>query len=221
VTASYGEFSDFRPTSDFVRAFLPEAPSRLLEIGCGSGELALALQQNGYDITAIDPAAPEGPPFSKTTLEAFTGSAPFARVVAMRALHHIPDLDGAITKIAALMGPGGAFILEDFGWERMDDPTLAWFFERMRALGRGPRDGPVPASLEECRQSWTREHADLHTSKAMFAALGARFSTRMFAWTHYLNHLLKDPEGKDGEIEALISERISPIAFRFVGFPKM
>ena len=41
----------------FVRAALPPAPARVLEIGAGDGELARALRGDGYDVVAIDPAS--------------------------------------------------------------------------------------------------------------------------------------------------------------------
>jgi SAM-dependent methyltransferase len=215
-----GVFHDYRPTADFVRAFLPDPPCRVLEIGCGAGELALTLRAEGCNLIAIDPDAPEGPPFRKTTLEAFSDPQPFACVIAMRVLHHIHDLDGAVNKIAGMLVPGGPLILEDFGWNLMDDRTLAWYFERQQALGRGPRGSPVPASLEACRETWRTEHAGLHESGPMFDSLAAHFDRRMFAWTQYLAHLLKDTEGNDREIEALVTEEINPIAFRYVGFAK-
>jgi SAM-dependent methyltransferase len=44
---------------EFVVLHLPQAPSRILEMGCGTGELALALAKRGHDLTAIDPGGPE------------------------------------------------------------------------------------------------------------------------------------------------------------------
>lgn len=41
-------------------AHLPPVPSSLLEVGCGTGELALALSAAGYRVVAIDPDAPNG-----------------------------------------------------------------------------------------------------------------------------------------------------------------
>jgi len=41
----------------FVRAALPPAPARVLEVGAGDGTLAALLRGAGYDVLAIDPAA--------------------------------------------------------------------------------------------------------------------------------------------------------------------
>ena len=42
----------------FVRASLPTPPARVLEVGAGGGELAAVLTEAGYEVTAVDPAAP-------------------------------------------------------------------------------------------------------------------------------------------------------------------
>jgi 2-polyprenyl-3-methyl-5-hydroxy-6-metoxy-1,4-benzoquinol methylase len=48
----------FRSTARFVLDHLPAPPSRVLEVGCGSGELALHLAAADYEVVAIDPEAP-------------------------------------------------------------------------------------------------------------------------------------------------------------------
>ena len=44
----------------FVEAQLPPTPARVLEVGCGQGDLACAVARLGYGIVAIDPQAPDG-----------------------------------------------------------------------------------------------------------------------------------------------------------------
>ena len=51
-------------------------------MGCGSGELALALDVAGYDMVAVDPKAPDGPIFRRTTIEELDEPGPFDAVVA-------------------------------------------------------------------------------------------------------------------------------------------
>ena len=85
-----------------------ESPGRVLEIGCGEGELARSLAGVGHDVVAIDPDAPAGGIFRQVTLEDFEPSAPFDAVVASLSLHHIADLDAAVDKVAGLFVPEGA-----------------------------------------------------------------------------------------------------------------
>jgi 2-polyprenyl-3-methyl-5-hydroxy-6-metoxy-1,4-benzoquinol methylase len=86
---------------EFVTAQLPAAPARVLEVGCGAGRLAGALDDMGHRVVAIDPAAPEGSIFQSVSLEEFADPGRFDAVVASRALHHIYDLAEALSKCSA------------------------------------------------------------------------------------------------------------------------
>jgi SAM-dependent methyltransferase len=54
---------------EFVLGQIGDSPTRVLEVGCGEGELALALARAGHSVTAIDPRAPEGPIFRRARIE--------------------------------------------------------------------------------------------------------------------------------------------------------
>src|SRR5918998_551621 len=84
---------------EFVLSQLAAPPARVLEVGCGEGELARAMAGEGYEVVAIDPDAPEGPIFRRTTIEEFDDPGPFDAVVASRSLHHVHDLGGALDKL--------------------------------------------------------------------------------------------------------------------------
>ncbi len=60
----------------------------------------------GYDVVAIDPDAPDGEIFRRTTIEAFDDPGPFDAVVASLSLHHVHDLGAALDKLVRLLrGP--------------------------------------------------------------------------------------------------------------------
>jgi 2-polyprenyl-3-methyl-5-hydroxy-6-metoxy-1,4-benzoquinol methylase len=111
----------------FVLSALPPPPARVLEVGCGAGHLARALDAAGYQVLAIDPAAPEGPIFRRTTLEELDEPEPFDAAVASYALHHIESLHPAIDRIADLLTPAGTLVIEEFGWDRFDQATAKWY----------------------------------------------------------------------------------------------
>jgi SAM-dependent methyltransferase len=177
----------------FVTAHLPRIPSRVLEVGCGDGRLARALDDLGYRVVAIDPAAPQGAIFEAVTLEEFADPARFDAVVASRALHHIHDLAGALAKLRRLLVPGGRLVVVEHAFDRFDEPTAGWYLEKRRA--KGPH---APSSLEACLAEWDTDHAGLHGYAAMRRELDRRFSERWFAWTPSLylelGHALEQEE---------------------------
>jgi SAM-dependent methyltransferase len=165
-----------------VVAQLPPAPARVLEVGCGDGRLARALDELGYRVTAIDPDAPDGAIFQAVSLEEFADAERFDAVVASRALHHIPDLAGALSKIQGLLVPGGRIVVVEHAWDRLDEPTARWYFEQLRATHSHGAPGSLPAR----REKWQADHADLHGYAELRRELDERFTERHFAWTPYL-----------------------------------
>jgi SAM-dependent methyltransferase len=162
----------------FVEAQLPPAPARVLELGCGDGRLARAVDDLGYRVTAIDPAAPEGAIFQRVALENFADPVGFDAVVAIRVLHHIPDLGAALSMLQPRLVPGGRLIVVENAFDRLDGSTARWYLEQRRASDPG-----APSSLQACLAEWEADHAGLHGFAAMRRELDRRFSESFFAWT--------------------------------------
>jgi GNAT superfamily N-acetyltransferase len=192
---------------EFVRAELPAPPARVLEVGCGEGELGLALDAAGYDVLAIDPVAPDGPIFRRTTIEELAEPGPFDAVVASRALHHVHDLDAVLAKIAGL---APLLVLDEFVWDRFDQATARWYDEQ-----RVRSDDPPPPAAE-----WRRRHAHLHGFEALRAALARRFVERKFSPVPYLHRYMHVPELESREAELIEAGEIQALGFRFVGTPR-
>ena len=196
----------------FVTEQLPSAPARVVEVGCGRGDLARAIAEAGHEVVAIDPDAPAGDLFRATSLEEFADPEPFDAVVASLALHHVADLPGAFDKIVSLLRPTGRLIINEHAVDRLDEPTARWYLEKRAEIGP---DGP--RSLEQCLHEWEEDHAGLHGYAAMRQELDRRFTERFFAWMPYLY----------GELTGAVSERqeralidagvIQATGFRYVG----
>jgi SAM-dependent methyltransferase len=182
---------------------LPRPPARVLEVGCGSGELARAMEADGYDVVAVDPKAPDGAIFRRTTIEELEDEGHFDAVVASLSLHHVHDLADALDKVRSLMRPGAPFLVREFAWDVVDEPTARWDYAR-----RGE-----PGGLAE----WRAEHDDLHGLEALTDALDGRFTRRSFAWTPYLSEY-KRVEGHEAEEVRLIEAgEIRAVGFVYVG----
>jgi SAM-dependent methyltransferase len=195
----------------FVSAHLPPR-ARLLEVGCGRGELARRLARGGHDVTAIDPAAPAGDIFRKISLEELPDSeGPFDAVVASRSLHHIPDLLGALDKIVRLLRPAGVVIVNEHAWDLLDGPTARWYVDRRWKAADARR------SVDDCLLEWERDHAGLHGFATMRDQFDRHFTERFFAWVPYLYGELGDPKAEAEEAAMIEAGEIRATGFRYVG----
>jgi hypothetical protein len=196
---------------DFVRARLPRPPARVLEVGCGpEGGLVPLLAERGYDVLGIDPDAPEGEPFLRSTIERFDDPGPFAAVVASRVLHHVDPLGPALDKLARL---APLLLLDEFAPEQIDEPTRSWYEEQHRLLLAAGREPEGPSDLGE----WAERHGDLHPSHLVLGELEARFETRHLEWRPYLYRWLGGPASEALERAVMDAGAIRAVGFRYAG----
>jgi SAM-dependent methyltransferase len=135
----------------YVRGQLPSAPATVLEVGCGTvGGFVPALLGDGYDAVGVDPEAPEGPDYRRVELERYEPSTPVEGVVASLSLHHVADLDEVLDRLKALLAPGGVLVVVEWAWERFDEATARWCFDRLAP----PAPGAEPNWLHRHRERW-------------------------------------------------------------------
>lgn len=136
---------------NLIAKILP-AGAHILEIGAGDGLLAQHLGQ-AFDLVAIDRKARGGTyPVVEVAFEDYDAeSSSFDAVVAQLVLHHVGDIEATLEKISRLLRPDGLVAIDDYGWERSEDPEF-------RA-----------------------DRSDLLTSASMLAALRARFRERFYS----------------------------------------
>ena len=130
-------------------------PRRLLEVGCGLGELsAWAARRTGAEVVAVDSsprmvalAARRGVRAVEADVRALPfGDAAFDCVVANFVLYHVPDVDEALAEIARVLERGGRLIAATAS----DDTT-----DRRQAWARLLNEEPQPARK---RLSFSREN---------------------------------------------------------------
>ena len=116
-------------TLAFVTRWLPPR-CKVLEVGCGTGELALELQNTGHEVFAIDadPATVAGA--RSRGIEAVvsvwpdrTISEKFDAILFTRSLHHISPLDEAV-RLAADVAP--MIVIEDFAVSEVSSSFEQW-----------------------------------------------------------------------------------------------
>lgn len=203
----------------FVLSSLPEAPARVLEVGCGEGHLAKSLAEAGYEVVAIDPHAPEGAIFRPVSLEDFEGES-FDAVVADRSLHHVHDIEAGVHKLRRMLTDTGVLVLNEFAWDAMNEPTAAWYLAAAQERGVDPGAGVDTA--RDLLSGWADEHDGLHTAGALRAALSLHFETVVDTPAPYMaRYHLDDPGAESLERGAIGDGSISALGFRYVGRPRV
>lgn len=208
---------DIRTLTDFVLADLPRSPARVLEVGCGAGDLARTMDRAGYEVVAIDPAAPDGEIFRRIKLDELEPGERFDAVVAAFSLHHVTDLTVGLDRIRDVLRPGGLVLVEELGFDRLDEQTAEWFHGQRRALVAAGRLPSGPKTVAECRREWDDEHVGLHSADAMRSELAARFRPRSFSWQPALYRYLNGVAAEALERTLIDAEAIRPLGFRYVG----
>ncbi|MEV4116895.1 class I SAM-dependent methyltransferase [Nonomuraea sp. NPDC049695] len=192
----------------FLTEWLPPAPARVLDAGCGRGHLALALARAGYTVAAvdIDPEAVAattalGVAAIESDIADYNDRA-FDAIVFSLSLHHTARLAEAVERARALLAPGGILIVDEFAWERADRATASWFYDIGAVLaGTGltalPEHG---AAVKDPHAKWVNQHRDehrLHSGDTMVDAIRAAFEIHELVRVPYLHRYLANELNDD------------------------
>lgn len=142
---------------------------RLLDIGCGTGEFLLGMQQRGWEVYGLDTSADAVALTRQKGLEVFQGrlfDAPYAErsfdlVTMWDVLEHLHDPGGYLAGVAQLLKPDGRFVVTlpnphslDFRlfgpvWTGLDVPRHLYVFMRPALLALFQRAG-LDATSARC-----------------------------------------------------------------------
>jgi SAM-dependent methyltransferase len=212
-----------RFTYDFIRRFLPPRCQRILEVGCGTGELAARLSQDGYSVIAIDSDRDVIVSARRLGLDTRVATWPdfdegnFDAVLFTRSLHHIHPLDGSVKHAADILAEAGRVIVEDFAHESVDEKTLDWFgnsIRRLKTAGllvEGDEFLNKVLSKTETLNAWRQNHEpELHTAGQIRAQLENLFGDVVNEeapyYFRYLAGAIVPTENRDAIVQALAGE---------------
>jgi SAM-dependent methyltransferase len=175
-------------TWQVIRPSLPPAPARVLDIGCGPlGGFVPMLLSGGYDAIGIDPAAPDDPHYQRLEFECAQLPDQVDAVVASTSLHHVTNPAEVIDRITSTLRSGGAVLVVEWAWEKFDEQTADWCFER---LPPGDEAGWLNRRRDEwlaSGQGWSSylrnwaEGEGLHRGEALVRLLDERLERRLLA----------------------------------------
>ncbi len=158
-----------RYTFSFIHDQVKLQGLKVLEVGCGSGELGVELSLAGADYMGIDSdrrlvgiAVSRGLDVRSADATTFKTSQRFDLILWTRSLHHIHQLDQSIENISSMLAPGGIIILEEMDLDHVDDRTLKWYYKDQMS------------TADQLAHKWHSEHdhdPPLHKGKDMVIAL--------------------------------------------------
>jgi len=180
------------PTRETLGFLIPRLPvgAKVLEVGCGEGQVACELLQRGYrvmgldsDSEAITSAQARGVRAVVASWPKFDSIVSFDAIAFTRSLHHINPLREAIVRTRELLNPNGFLLIEDFALDDVNEATVAWFVKVLRstqgkALINRVEDQLVTELLSatDIMQTWRDSRApELHSFEAMNEAIAEQF----------------------------------------------
>jgi SAM-dependent methyltransferase len=176
-------------SSGFILEHICKGPLRILEVGCGMGELASMLKSQGHEVVAIDSSADAVEAARRRGTDARVAhwpdfeASPFDVILFTRSLHHIHPVSAAIKHASSLLCRGGLIIVEDFAFDEATPTLVEWFYGTLSLLNAcgnlsldddsfGRRFLIGGGGME----IWFRDHDhDLNSAAIMFAGLKEYF----------------------------------------------
>lgn len=155
LVALYDELNGWSCGRDFYVSLLPKPPARVLDVGCGTGMLAVAISRMGHDVVGIDPARAmldvaahrkggDAIDWHCSTLQDFRPEDCFDLIFmtghAFQCLLDDDDILVAFRSVAELLKPDGQFVFETRN--PSVHPWLKWNPEDSRRTGTAPDGQP-------------------------------------------------------------------------------
>jgi SAM-dependent methyltransferase len=198
----------------FVRACVGLAkidpPARILDFGCGRGEVVRMLRESGYDAFGCDPEAdwvPGTPNLLTMSMSPYRLPFPdgsFDVVVSNTVLEHVLNKEESLREIARVLKPGGyAMHLFPGRWYLPREPHLfvplsnfwspsppRWWLALWAALGvrNGAQEGLKWREVLQQNEDYSSQHLFYWSTSEYARAASASFSEVRWPMDFYIAH---------------------------------
>jgi trans-aconitate methyltransferase len=215
----------WRSGESLVELLGPQAGERILDLGCGTGHLTGKIAESDADVTGLDSStsmiaqARQNFPRLKFVLadaRDFRFDEPFDAVFSNAALHWIGDAERVLQSVAAVLKPGGRFVLE-MGGKRNVERIRKAIQDALTESGKGsacpwffPNVGEYATLLEKCGFEVRTAQMFDRWSKLEHPDRGLREWIEMFANAYFEGISAGDRE----RLLRTIEERLRPDLYR-------
>jgi trans-aconitate methyltransferase len=137
---------------DLLGLLAPQAGEHILDIGCGTGQLAAEMARSGAVVTGIDSSLTmvaqaranfPGLRFELADVRAIEFREEFDGAFSNAALHWVRDADGAVARVARALKPRGRFVVE-FGGRGNAQALVECVYRALAAMGVPDPEGLNP-----------------------------------------------------------------------------
>ncbi|ELR12323.1 methyltransferase domain containing protein [Acanthamoeba castellanii str. Neff] len=217
---------------------------KIVEVGCGLGELAHRMQEAGHRVVAIDPS-PDAIAATRSrgvtdarqcSLEELAQAkeerGTFDVVLFTRSLHHIgEDLEGVLRLVRDQLlrraddragVPSGLLIIEEFGREDIDRPTAEWYYALHDSLLAAGLISPPQQKKEEQKMKKNKtEKKSIKEKEEEERDVLERWA-RQFKWSHHgmegieRLHLGREMVAAIERVFGRVDVQRQPVLFRFI-----
>jgi ubiquinone/menaquinone biosynthesis C-methylase UbiE len=211
-------------TFAFVSAHVSPGACRVLEIGCGDGELAVLIQNAGHEVVALDSSEQAVAEARRRGVDARVchwpefDDQPFDAVVFSRSLHHMHDLAASLKRARTLLNDGGKVLADDFAFADAGPSDIAWFYGQLADLQATGVQFTSDATFVRnvLRQggsfaAWQTDHDEtLHHASTMEAALRRHVGGTTVEHVPYLYRYVaasvSDPANGNAAVSRVLAE---------------